>query len=199
MAVVVAGFTDTENQRVLQSLDAFDVCERIREDGFFVVNKGAIKATAQPVALKRINQRKADHMESGYNSLIREFKFLCSVSHPALQYAVGLYHPDDWKETILVTPFHQNGSLKELCEDLPDRLNNTMKTRIIFGVCSAMICLHEAGIVHGDLKPDSVLIDDKLCPILSGFGLSQRFGEASPMSHELGTYYYRAPEVIDAV
>ena len=190
------GFSDAESQRVYQSLDAFKVDEKIGERGFLVVDKGAIKATSQPVEMKRINQKKASHVESAYHLLVKEFKAMCSVSHPALQYAVGLYRPDDWKETVLVTPWYENGSLKNVMEESPDKLNDTMKTRIAFGVCSAMIALHGRGVVHGDLKPENVMIDDKFCPIVSGFGLDHGLEDEAHMSVDIGSYYYRAPEVL---
>ena len=190
------GFTDAESQRICRSLDAFQVDEKVGEKGFYVVDKGFIKATAQPVEMKRINQKKASRVESAYHLLVKEFKAMCSVSHPALQYAVGLYHSDDWKETVLVTPSHQNGSLRTILEDSPDKLNDTMKTCISLGICSAMMALHRHDIVHGDLKPENVMIDDKFCPIVSGFGLNRGFEDEACMSVDIGSYYYRAPEVI---
>ena len=187
-------FTEAERQRILPSLDAFKVVEeRIGRGAYGVVDKGVIIATGQTVAMKRLvvgNQR-------SYESLVREFKLMCSVSHPALQYAVGLYHPDDWTKTVLITPFCENGSLMSLLEEGSGHLKNTGKTIIVFGVVAGMMALHKAGIAHRDLKPDNILLDDKLWPIITDFGASRKFTAEIPMASEAGTLVYMAPEVMD--
>ena len=187
-------FTEAECQRLLPSLDAFKVIEeRIGKRGCGVVDKAVIIATGQTVAMKRMIVAEREF----YESLVREFKLMCSVSHPALDYAVGLYHPDDWTQTVLVTPFYENGSLRNLLQAGSEQLKNTGKAVIVLGIVAGMAALQEAGIAHRDLKPDNILIDDKLRPIITDFGVSRRYTPETPMSTEIGTCVYMAPEVME--
>ncbi len=66
--------------------------------------------------------------------------------------------------------------------------------RIIREICSALIDAHGAGVLHCDLKPDNVLLDNQLHARLCDFGQSRMSHEQSPA---LGTLYYMAPEQAD--
>lgn len=50
-----------------------------------------------------------------------------------------------------------------------DILKNINKLIIIYGVASAMSYLHSHKILHRDLKPDNILIDDFLFPKIADF------------------------------
>lgn len=56
---------------------------------------------------------------------------------------------------------------------------------------------HENRVLHRDLKPQNLLIDNKGCIKLADFGLARAFG--LPMrayTHEVITLWYRAPEIL---
>ena len=49
--------------------------------------------------------------------------------------------------------------------------------QIINGICQGLNYLHENRIVHLDLKPENVLLDDNMVPKITDFGLSRYFEE----------------------
>ncbi|HEY6891071.1 MAG TPA: protein kinase, partial [Solirubrobacter sp.] len=65
-------------------------------------------------------------------------------------------------------------------------------------VARALDAIHDAGIVHGDVKPSNVLVHDSDHAYLLDFGVARRAGYADPRTNELvgGTPAYLAPEAI---
>lgn len=80
------------------------------------------------------------------------------------------------------------------------------KISILSDVADALSAVHICGVIHGDIKPQNVLIfrkspNDPLIAKLSDFGGCQPSIEDEASMHEfsvLGTEYWNAPEVIDA-
>jgi len=54
--------------------------------------------------------------------------------------------------------------------------------------------LHQAGILHRDIKPGNVLIDEKGQAIVADFGLAWLQKHGAPHQFRLGTHAYAAPE-----
>jgi len=48
---------------------------------------------------------------------------------------------------------------------------------IIKGICEGLHYLHEVHILHLDLKPANILLDDNMVPKIADFGLSRCFDE----------------------
>ena len=75
------------------------------------------------------------------------------------------------------------------------RWNFGKKMINIFGIASAMKELHKKDIIHGNLSPKSILLDDSLYPKLFDFSLSHFFKDISS-NRLVGDFQYLAPEVI---
>ncbi len=58
-------------------------------------------------------------------------------------------------------------------------------------VADALACVHQAGIVHGDVKPSNIVVGDDGAPVLIDFSLAGRHEE---LDSPAGTPRYMAPE-----
>uniref|UniRef100_A0A0E0IZZ2 [RNA-polymerase]-subunit kinase n=1 Tax=Oryza nivara TaxID=4536 RepID=A0A0E0IZZ2_ORYNI len=56
--------------------------------------------------------------------------------------------------------------------------------------------MHDAGLMHRDLKPDNVLVDARGNLKICDLGLSQSTASPPPYSNPIGTRWYCAPEIL---
>ncbi|KDP32996.1 hypothetical protein JCGZ_13027 [Jatropha curcas] len=94
-----------------------------------------------------------------------------------------------------------NGSLDKFIYDLGNQLERKMLYDIAIGIARGLEYLHQGcntRIVHFDIKPQNVLLDDDFCPKISDFGLAKlckRKESIVSMLSARGTVGYIAPEV----
>ena len=80
-------------------------------------------------------------------------------------------------------------------------LSITRAITLVRQVARAIDALHEAGIVHGDIKPSNILVHREDHAYLVDFGVARRSEYADARTNELvgGTPAYAAPETADGV
>jgi eukaryotic-like serine/threonine-protein kinase len=93
-----------------------------------------------------------------------------------------------------VMEYVENGSLNERLE-FSGRLSAAQSTAMAREIAIGLTHSHSKGILHCDLKPANILLDQDGKPRLADFGQSRLSHEQSPA---LGTLFYMAPEQADA-
>jgi hypothetical protein len=91
-----------------------------------------------------------------------------------------------------VMEYMENGSLEDLLR--AQRPTVAEAVALFREVAVALVHAHDKGILHCDLKPANILLDQDRRPRLADFGQSRLTNELSPA---LGTLFYMAPEQAD--
>jgi serine/threonine protein kinase len=96
----------------------------------------------------------------------------------------------------------ENGSLSNhLFSERSSKLSWELRYSIALGIAGGLAYLHEGCkdcIVHCDLKPDNILLDEELCPKIADFGMAKLLGRdfSRALTTMRGTIGYLAPEWI---
>lgn len=104
----------------------------------------------------------------------------------------------DWaindKLCFVAMQYFSRGSLWDLGKDKP-RLKTGAAWKLLLDLLSALKDAHHASLLHLDVKPGNVLIDDKGGFVLTDFGVAQSsFASRTTGLVGLGTVGYQAPE-----
>lgn len=103
--------------------------------------------------------------------------------------------------SYIVMEYVPGGDLKELIDEVGP-LSGRRLTRLGAAVASGLSHAHERGIVHRDIKPQNVLIDEYGNPKLTDFGIARALdpdgsANVTKTGHYLGTALYSAPEQLN--
>ena len=90
------------------------------------------------------------------------------------------------------------GSLTELRRGAPDGLDESTVTSVVRQLAEALTEMHEAGVVHRDVKPANVVVRtrDPIEVALIDFGISVHAPISTTLDDGTGTLRYMAPEYI---
>ncbi|MED6176570.1 hypothetical protein PIB30_089520 [Stylosanthes scabra] len=171
---------------------------KLGQGGFGAVYKGVLP-NGTHVAVKMLNPSKGNGKE-----FINEVASISRTSHVNVVTLLGFCFQGDKK--VLIYEFISNGSLDKFIYrkegfETTSLLSWDKLYQISIGIARGLEYLHRGcntQILHFDIKPHNILLDDNFCPKISDFGLAKLCpGKESliSMSDARGTIGYIAPEV----
>merc|ERR1712137_258226 len=100
------------------------------------------------------------------------------------------------KEAFLVMPFAQRGSLQDLlANETMWEISWKKKMQMLWSVACALRSMHRIGILHRDLKPHNVFVDNNFNCYLGDFGIARQVHRKRSKTLNVGTTSYMAPEL----
>lgn len=198
-------------QYLKEITDNFSHKRIIGHGGFGVVYMGE-RRNGEMIAVKKIMSSLKPGLQDQFE---REVCHLMMLRHPNIVRCVGHCYevqkeclPYDGKyvfaemaEMLLCLEYMSKGSLDKLISDESSGLDWSTQYNIIEGICYGLCHLHEEidkPIIHLDLKPANILLDDGMTPKIADFGLSRLLYQQQTICTKSrdGTLGYMSPEFI---
>ncbi|XP_050276340.1 receptor kinase-like protein Xa21 isoform X4 [Quercus robur] len=159
--------------------------------GFGFVYKG-ILSDGTIVAVKVLNRQ----LEGAFRSFDAECKVLRSIRHRNLVKVISTCSNPEFR--ALVLQYMSNGSLERWLYSHNYCLNLVQRVSIMMDVALALEYLHNGrseSVVHCDLKPSNILLDEDLVAHVGDFGIAKILVENdTTQTQTIGTIGYIAPE-----
>ncbi|EFC37165.1 predicted protein [Naegleria gruberi] len=163
--------------------------------GLSVVYK-ASKSNSQVVILKEISLS-----ENNCETVMNEIMNLVILKgHPRIIKLNGVFIESQFNKVYIETPYYSNGNLLEYINkirnhhDLPT-LKNMLRS-LFRKMTETLQFIHSKDILHRDLKPQNILVNENGEPIIADFGSSKKLiAQLTNNTMGVGTLKYMAPEV----
>ncbi|MDF1758441.1 MAG: protein kinase [Legionellaceae bacterium] len=140
-----------------------------------------------PAAIKKIQNK--DHFEAEYEARLHG-----SASHPNIVSVFALKIEPN--QNIYIIMERMSYDLFNLLtrKDQKSYLSLALRIHIIKGIISGLEFLHSKGFIHRDIKPDNIMLNEKMDVKIGDFGLAAKVGSKRAYD-AAGSIGYTAPEV----
>ncbi len=174
-----------------RALGHFQLLEQVGVGAFGSVWKAHDCKLDRTVAIKIPRRGPLDAKQA--ELFLRDARAAASLTHPGI---AGVHEVGRDGETIyIVTDFINGANLKEWLSGR--RLTPRESVELVAKVAEALAHAHECGVIHRDVKPTNIMLDQEGEPHLIDFGLARRESRDMTVTisgQRLGTPAYMPPE-----
>ncbi|EXC19917.1 G-type lectin S-receptor-like serine/threonine-protein kinase RLK1 [Morus notabilis] len=169
--------------------------DRVGKGAFGTVFKGLLVSNSgrKIVAIKRLEKVIAD----GEREFRNEMKVIGKTHHKNLVKLLGYWH--EGTNRLLVYEYMENGSLADFLFRSETKPTWEERAGIALNIARGILYLHEeceTQIIHCDIKPENILMDEQNCAKIADFGLAKLLmpDQSRTYTGFRGTRGYVAPE-----
>ena len=172
--------------------ERYQKLNKIGEGTYGVVYKAKDNLTSEIIALKKIRLENED--EGIPSTAIREISLLKECEHPNIVKLKNVVLENDKLYLIFE---YLDYDLKKFMDAQKDLLPPKLVKHFLFQILNSISYCHSQRILHRDLKPQNLLIDQEKNVKLADFGLARAYYlPVRTYTHEVITLWYRAPEIL---
>ncbi|XP_052836901.1 putative mitogen-activated protein kinase 14C [Drosophila gunungcola] len=190
----MAGFARVNvNESVWEIPNIYELVRPLGAGSFGQVAKVRLVGSQNYVAMKKLLQ--PFEQEEDAKGTYREIRLLKHMNHPNVIRLLDVFHPpmqmNDFQQVYLVTHL--------MDEDLhsfsrANRISEYHIRYILYQILRGLKYIHSAGVLHRDLKPGNIAVNQNMEVRILDFGLARL--SADDMTDFVGTLWYRAPELL---
>ncbi|GMN58328.1 hypothetical protein TIFTF001_027433 [Ficus carica] len=167
--------------------------EQLGRGAFGTVFKGTLPNGQRAIAVKRLEKLVAE----GEAEFRNEMRSIGRIHHRNLLRLLGYCH--EGSNRLLVYDYMSNGSLNNFLFKSERQPNWDERVRIALGIARGILYLHEEcehQIIHCDINPNNILIDESHSPKIADFGLAKLMmaDQTRTVTGIKGTRGFIAPE-----
>jgi hypothetical protein len=174
-----------------ETLGQFRIVEPIGRGGMAAVFRAYQPSLDRYVAIKVLSAQHA--LTPGFSErFVREARAIAQLNHPNILPVIDFGQEGDL--SYIVMKYVPAGTLKDKM-GRPMALEEVL--RLIEGIAAALDHAHERGILHRDVKPRNVLLDEGDWVLLADFGLAKMMAGDEGLTGSgvgIGTPAYMSPE-----
>ncbi|XP_075994092.1 cyclin-dependent kinase 16 isoform X2 [Genypterus blacodes] len=172
-------------------LETYIKLDKLGEGTYATVYKGRSKLTDNLVALKEI---RLEHEEGAPCTAIREVSLLKDLKHANIVTLHDIIHTQ--KSLTLVFEYLDK-DLKQYLDDCGNSIHVHNVKLFLFQLLRGLSYCHRRKVLHRDLKPQNLLINERGELKLADFGLARAKSiPTKTYSNEVVTLWYRPPDIL---
>ncbi|XP_069040406.1 cyclin-dependent kinase 16 isoform X3 [Lepisosteus oculatus] len=172
-------------------LETYVKLDKLGEGTYATVYKGRSKLTDNLVALKEI---RLEHEEGAPCTAIREVSLLKDLKHANIVTLHDIIHTQ--KSLTLVFEYLDK-DLKQYLDDCGNCIHMHNVKLFLFQLLRGLAYCHSRKVLHRDLKPQNLLINERGELKLADFGLARAKSiPTKTYSNEVVTLWYRPPDIL---
>jgi len=181
----------TEIVTANRTIGKYLISEIIGRGGWSMVYKGIHTGLNMPVAIKMLKHDMAMNVEF-LEKFHNEARIVALLNHENI---VRVYDIEELFRTVFIIMEYLEGAPLDYTLDKMPRLPITKALDILLQVCNGLNYAHEQGIIHQDIKPANIFVQNDDRAKIVDFGLSCPPGTVDCSMP--GTVYYMSPEQIE--
>ena len=180
----------TREMKIVTLIGRYRVLGELGKGTFGIVYHCADDLLHREVAIKVMRE---DASAEPVAAMLHEAQGAARLRHPAIVRVLDTGQTEDGRAYI-VFEYISGRTLRERLED--QTFDRAEAIRWLADVADALHYAHKNGIVHRDVKPANILIDDDACAHLADFGLAKIDDQfvSNDIGRPVGTYCYMSPE-----
>jgi len=200
---------EEKTENVDRKVGPYILHETLGKGGYSWVKKGVKEGTKDAYALKFMQKADARTLNNQIKKVRCEVMSMMRINSP---YVVKLYAYDltckypqksgnNLNTILLVLEHCPGGDLFEILY-YTQQFHPIVARSYFVQLLKGVKACHDAGIVHRDIKPQNLLLDENYQLKIADFGLSfiaKTYGKIVEMKTRCGTRGYQAPELIKGV